>query len=404
MKLEHENVDSGTGNGSGRVVNALQELARGLAAARVGSLCRSAVGPALAGLVMMAAPVLTSCHQEHHEEQQAGKFLVTNPYRTDTEITKSYVGQVRSIQHIEVRALEHGYLQEVFVDEGQRVTKGTKMFQIMSMIYQAEVQTKDAEADLAEIEYANTKSLAEKNVVSSNELAMARARANKAKAEVNLATTHKSLTEFLAPFDGLVGRFHVRVGSLLDEGDLLTTLSDNRSMWVYFNVSEAEYIKYKSQQEQQGRDPKQVKLMMANGQLYGLPGKVETIEADFDNTTGNIAFRATFANPNALLRHGETGSILMTAPVKDALLIPQKATFDVLDKKFVFVVDDKHQVHSRPITIAAELSQVYLVKSGVDEHDKILVEGLRKVSEGATIQENFQKAPEVIKDLVVPAE
>ena len=404
MKFECGNVDSETGNCSGRAVYALQRLTWGVAARGSSRLNPPAVRPMLAGLLWASVLTLSACHQEHREEQQVGKFLVTHPYRTDTELTKSYVGQIRSIQHIEVRALEHGYLQEAFVDEGQRVAKGTKMFQIMSLIYQAEVQTKDAEADLAEIEYANTKSLAEKNVVSNNELAMAKARANKAKAEVNLATTHKSLTEFLAPFDGLVGRFHVRVGSLLDEGDLLTTLSDNRSMWVYFNVSEAEYIKYREQQQQQGRDPKQVKLMMANGQIYDLPGKVETIEADFDNTTGNIAFRATFANPNALLRHGETGSILMTVPVKDALLIPQKATFDVLDKKFVFVVDDKNKVHSRPITVAAELSQVYLVKSGVDENDKILVEGLRKVSEGSEIQLDYQKPPDVLKNLVVPSE
>ncbi|HET6345859.1 MAG TPA: efflux RND transporter periplasmic adaptor subunit [Myxococcota bacterium] len=343
-----------------------------------------------------------ACHTQHHEHAAEAKFLVTEPVRTDTELTREYVAQVRAIQHIELRALERGYIQGIFVGEGKRVNTGTRMFQIMPLIYQAEVQKATAEAELTEIELQNTNSLADKNVVSPNELAMARAKANKARAEVVLAATHRSLTEIRAPFDGLVGRFHVRMGSLVDEGDLLTTLSDNTSMWVYFNVSEAEYLAYKA--GPQGGEPAMVKLVMANGQTYDQPGKVETIEADFNNETGNIAFRATFPNANGLLRHGETGKVSMSVPVKGALIIPQKATFDVLDKKFVFVVDDKNVVHSRPITVAAEKPQVYIVKEGLGEHDKILVEGLRKVTDGATIQPDYHKPADVIGQLEVPAE
>ncbi|RYF18772.1 MAG: efflux RND transporter periplasmic adaptor subunit, partial [Oxalobacteraceae bacterium] len=293
------------------------------------------------------------CHRAQQEHPALGKFLVTTPLRTDTELTKSYVAQIRAIQHIELRALERGYLQEVFVDEGQRVAKGTKMFQILPLIYQAEVQKATAEAEVTELEYSNTKSLADKDVVSPKELALAKARAKRARADVALAAKHKSLTEFRAPFDGLVGRFHGRLGSLVDEGDLLTTLSDNATMWVYFNVSEAEYLQYKS--KLQAAESAKVKLLMANGEIYDQPGKVETIEADFDNVTGNIAFRAAFVNPKGLLRHGETGKVLMTVPLKDALIIPQKATFDVLDNKFVFVVDDKNVVRSRRISAATEM-------------------------------------------------
>src|SRR5262249_11633651 len=154
----------------------------------------------------------------------------------------------------------------------------------MPLIYQAEVQKATAEAELTEIELNNTKLLADKNVVSPNELALAKAKFNKAKAQVSLATTQKSMTEIRAPFDGIMGRFHVRMGSLVDEGDLLTTLSDNSTMWVYFNVSEAEYLRYKSQPD--ADKPTPVKLRMANGALFDEPGKVETIEADFNNETG----------------------------------------------------------------------------------------------------------------------
>lgn len=345
---------------------------------------------------------LAGCHHDHPEVHEQGKFQVTSPLRKDTELTKNFVAQIRAIQHIEVRALEKGYLQDIFVDEGQRVDKGAKMFQIMPRVYQAEVQKAAAEAQLSEIELKNTKLLADKNVVSPNELALAKAKYSKARADVALATTHKSMTEIHAPFNGLVGRFQVRLGSLVDEGDLLTTFSDNSSVWVYFNVSEAEYLEYESQPEDQRITT--VKLQMANGEVFDQTGKVETIEADFNNETGNLAFRATFPNPKGLLRHGETGKVMMTIPLQHALIIPQKATFNVLDKKFVFVVDEKNVVHSRPITIAAEMPQVFAVEGGLEEGDKILIDGLRKVRDGAKIEIDYKDPSEVLSHLEVPAE
>jgi membrane fusion protein (multidrug efflux system) len=353
-------------------------------------------------LVVFTALALAACRHENHEAEEKPKFLVTSPVRRSTELTREYVAQVRAIQHIEVRALERGYLQGIFVDEGQFVQRGQKMFQIMPLIYQAEVQKEQAELDRTEIELNNTKLLADKGVVSPNELALAKANFNRAQAQLSLATTHKGLAEIRAPFSGIMGRFQARLGSLISEGDLLTTLSDNSTMWVYFNVAEAEYLKYKS--EAAPDKPTPVKLVMANGQVFDQPGEVRTIEADFNNETGTIAFRATFPNPRGLLRHGETGKIVMTVPVENALLVPQKSTFDVLDKKFVFVVDEHHVVHSRPITVVAEQPQVYLVASGLDEKDQIVLEGLRKVHDGSVIEPEFQKPGEVLANLEVPAE
>lgn len=352
--------------------------------------------------IAVLSTLATACHRAHAEPEEHPRYLVTTPLRRDTELTKEYVAQLRAMQHIEVRALEKGYLQGIFVDEGQLVPKGKKMFQLLPLIYQAEVQKARAEAKLTEIEYENTKLLADKNVVSPNELALADAKFGKAKAEVALASSHKSLTEIKAPFSGIMGRFQVRLGSLVDEGDLLTTLSDNTTMWVYFNVSEAEYLAYKA--SPQGDAPTPVKLLMADGNVFENPGKVETIEADFNNGTGNLAFRASFPNPKGLLRHGETGKVLMTVPIKGALLIPQKATFDVLDRKFVFVVDEHGAVRSRPITVSAELPHVYVVEKGLGEHDKILVEGLRKVRDGAVIEQDLKPASAVLDHLDVAAE
>jgi membrane fusion protein (multidrug efflux system) len=147
-----------------------------------------------------------------------------------------------------------------------------------------------------------------------------------------------------------------------------------------------------------------VKLVMANGQLFDQPGKIDTVLADFNNETGTIALRASFPNPNRLLRHGQTGKVVMSTTLDDAVVIPQKATFDVLEKKFVYVVNEKGEVHSKSITVLAELPNVFVVASGVDERDQILVEGLRKVHEGSEIEPHFQKPGDVLAHLDVPAE
>lgn len=337
------------------------------------------------------------------EEKAETKFSVTRPLKKDTLITREYVCQIHAIQHIELRALERGYLQKIFVDEGQFVRKGQQMFQIMPMLYEAEQQRAKAEANFAEIEYQNTKSLADSNVVSKNELALAKAKFDKANAELSLATVHLGFTEIRAPFDGIMDRFQVRLGSLINEGDLLSTLSDNSKMWVYFNVPEAEYLDYK---EHAKRDSvMRVNLIMANNQPFGYPGLVEAIEADFNNETGNIAFRATFPNPKGLLRHGETGNAEMIVPLRKALLVPQKATFEILEKRYVFVVDKDNVVHQREITITAEMPDLYVVKDGVSEDDMIILEGIRKVKDMDKIAEyEYLDPKEVIPHLNVYVE
>jgi membrane fusion protein (multidrug efflux system) len=344
---------------------------------------------------------MAGCSSKHVEKESGTKFQVTSPLKKDTTVTREYVCQIRSIQHIELRALERGYLQNIYVDEGKFVKKGQLMFQIMPLVYQAEQQKAHAEADFAEIEYRNTKALADSNVVSKYELAMVKAKYDKAKAELALAQVHLGFTEIRAPFDGIMNRFQVRLGSLVNEGDLLSTLADNSEMWVYFNVPEAEYLDYKASGS---NNMLKVDLIMANHQLFKYPGLVKTIEADFNNETGAIAFRATFPNPEGLLRHGETGNVLVSVPMKDALIIPQKATFEVLDKKYVYVLDKDNALKSRRITIAAELPDLYIVQEGLKPNDKILLEGLRLVKENDKISYDFKDPKEVISHLKLHAE
>lgn len=354
-------------------------------------------------LSVVGTLLLASCGAKNEEKEMEPNYLVSNPLQKDTIVERKYVSQIHAIKNIELRALEQGYLQKIYVDEGQFVNKGQKMFKIMPNVYESELMIAKAEAESTAIEYQNTKALADKNVVSKNELASAKAKLDKAKAEVQLAQTHLNFTDINAPFSGIMDHFHAREGSLLDEGELLTTLSDNSKMWVYFNVPESEYLNYMSNKSK-GKMLK-VNLEMANGELFDQEGIVETIEGEFNNETGNIAFRATFNNPNKLLRHGQTGNIVVKNNYANALLIPQKATFEVLDKKYVFIIDKNNVAKQTEITVSQdEIPYLFIVTSGINKADKILLDGVRKVKNGEKIHLNYQEPSKVFSTLSLESE
>jgi len=350
----------------------------------------------------MAAVCLTSCTAKKEEKEEAEKFTVTNPVKLDTSFTKEYVSQIKSVRNIEIRAQEKGFLQNIYVDEGQFVKKGQLLFKIMPNMYQSELLKAQAEQKSVEIELQNSKLLADKNIVSKNELSVAQAKLQSAKAEVALAKLHLSFTEIRAPFDGTIDRIPLKLGSLIDEGELLTSLSDNSQMFAYFNVSEPEYISYETNVKD--RADNKVNLVLANGDIFKEKGNVEVIESEFNNETGNIAFRARFPNSNKLLRNGETGQVQMLVPLKNAIVIPQKATYEIQDKKYVFVVDKNDKVSSREITITGEIPDLYVIKSGLNENDKILLEGVQKVKENDKIKYEFESPKKVINNLRLKAE
>jgi membrane fusion protein (multidrug efflux system) len=351
---------------------------------------------------LIALVCLTSCTTKKEEKEEAEKFTVTNPVRIDTSFTKEYVSQIKSVRNIELRAQEKGFLQNIYVDEGQFVKKGQLLFKIMPNMYQAELLKAQAEQKSVEIELQNSKLLADKNIVSKNELSVAQAKLQSAKAEVSLAKLHLSFTEIRAPFDGTIDRIPLKLGSLIDEGELLTSLSDNSQMFAYFNVSEPEYLQY--QTDIKDRADNKVNLVLANGDIFKEKGNVEVIESEFNNETGNIAFRARFPNSAKLLRNGETGQVQMLVPLKNAIVIPQKATYEIQDKKYVFIVDINNKVTSREITITGEIPDLYVIKTGLTENDKILLEGVQKVKENDKIKYEFQAPQTVINHLRVKAE
>lgn len=354
----------------------------------------------LSGLWALLCTIGCKSHRETKEE--VGKYKATSVLKLDTVFNKQFVCQIRSIRNIEIRAQEKGFLQNIYVDEGQFVKAGQLLFKIMPKVLEAEVQKAQAEVNAAEIELQNTKSLVEKNVVSKNEQLMAQAKLDQTKAALSLAKIHLSFTDIRAPFDGTIDRIPLKLGSLVDEGALLTTLSDNSQMFAYFNVSEPEYLEYQTHINKRGS--KQVQLLLANNEIFPYKGMIEVIESEFDNETGNIAFRATFPNKDKLLKHGETGKIVMTTPLNNALVIPQKATYEIQDKIYVFIIDDKGKVKSRNITISGEVPDLYVIKTGLKEGDKILLEGVQKVKDDEKIVYEFEEPQKVMAGLRLKAE
>jgi membrane fusion protein, multidrug efflux system len=353
-----------------------------------------------AGLIALFC--LISCNKKKEETEETIKFTATNAMVIDTSFTKQYVAQIKSVRDIEIRAQEKGFLQNIYVDEGQHVQAGQVLFRIMPKMYEAELLKAQAEAKGAQIELQNAKTLVDKNVVSKNEQAMAQAKLEQARAEVAMAKLHLSFTEIRAPFAGTIDRIPKKLGSLIEEGELMTSLSDNSKMFTYFNVSEPEYLEY--QTNVKGRGSSTVSLLLANGELLKYKGKVEVIESEFDSETGNVAFRASFPNPDKLLKNGETGKVMMTVPVKNALVIPQKATYEIQDKKYVFVVDKNNVVKSKEIMITGEMPDLYVIKSGITATDKILLEGVQKVKDDDKIKYDYQKPEEVLAHLKLHAE
>jgi membrane fusion protein, multidrug efflux system len=373
-------------------------------------------------------------HEEHHAEHH--KIVVTSPEKRDVVVTEPYVCQIHSRRHIEVRALERGYLEKILVKEGQAVKKGDLMFKLVPTLYEAKLDSEKAEAQLAQIEFENTRKLFEQRVVSDREVALAKAKLAKASANVELAQAELNFTDIRAPFDGIIDRLHEQLGSLIEEGDILTTLSDNSVMWVYFNVPESRYLEYKADlkrdrqakvekdkdddddddrdddddeqdddadKTEQEKDLK-VELVLANADKFHQPGVIGAIEADFNNETGNIAFRADFPNPQSLLRHGQTGSVLMSRVVKGAVVIPQRATFETLDKRYAYVVGEDGVIHQRDIVIGDTLDDIFLIKKGLNPNDRIVLEGIGEVHDGEKVEYEFIAPKEVLDQLKYKAE
>lgn len=352
-------------------------------------------------LLSLSLPACNTQREEHHHE--AHKITATTPQSRDVTLTQEYVCLIHSQRHIKVRALEMGYLQAIPVKEGQTVKAGDILFNVIPTLYQAKFDAESAEAHVAQLEFNYTKKLHEDKVVSENEVKLLDAKLAKAKAKAQLAGAELDFATVKAPFDGIVDRLLQQQGSLVQEGEILTTLSDNSVMWVYFNVPEKKYLEFMADMNEH-KSELQVELRLANGNKFQYTGKIGAIEADFNNEFGTIAFRADFPNPDRLLRHGQTGSVLINRVQKGAVVIPQRATFEVLQKRYVYVVDKDDVAHQREIEVQNELEDIYIIEKGLAVDEKIVLEGIRQVRDGEKVEYEDREVEQVVANMKYHAE
>jgi membrane fusion protein (multidrug efflux system) len=352
-------------------------------------------------LLWVSACQQTEKQAESVQENEIRKLPVTSLLPKDIMLHHEYVADIQAIQNVEIRARIEGYLEKVYVDEGEYVKKGQPLFRINDEEYKsrlaktkANLETAIAEAKAKELEVDRVKLLSDKKVISTTELEVAKARLKAARARVDEARSafsnariELSYTYIKAPFDGIIDRIPLKVGSLISEGTLLTTVSDNSSFYTYFNVSEKEYLQYvKTRLGNDEIDHDEVELILADGSKYPYKGKIQTMEGEFEEGTGSIAFRAHFPNPDKVVKHNSSGKIRLTNLVEDALFIPQKSVFSIQDKNFVYVVDEDNKVKMKSFDPKTRFSYFYLIEGGLEPGESIVYEGVQNIRDGITIE------------------
>lgn len=329
-------------------------------------------------------------------------FTTYQPVVVDTSLVFTYVADIAAQRHVELRPKVAGFVHKFFVDEGAKVSKNQLILKINSQEFEqhllkAQAGLMGASADFKSkaLGYEKTRDLFALNIVSDAELAVAKAAMDAAQAAVNLAESevrnaqlNLSYTEIRAPFNGFINNINFRSGSLVNEDDVLTTISKTDSVFVYFNVSEKEYLELSVNREIYQAP---VTLILADGSVYPFTGKVEIIEGTIDQITGSISFRAKFTNSNFLLKHGGSGRVAIPRQLNQAFLIAQKSTFEVQDKVFVFVVDTAGVVRQQAVNIDKRLPKLFSLNGGLAPNEQVLFEGVQLVKAGDTIA--IQPAP-----------
>ncbi len=317
-----------------------------------------------------------------------------------TTVQREYVSTLEAVQNVEIRARVSGFIEKIYVDEGQPVRQGQLLFTLSAAEYRTEadkaraaLRSAAANAKTADVEVGRVKLLVEKNIISPSELELAKAKldaahaqiddARSAQAQAALRLAHASIR---APFNGVINRIPLKMGSLVEEGALLTSVSDLNEVFAYFDVSEKEYLSFvKSNRDLVGKGGQEIEMLLADESPYPHKGRIETMESVFEEGSGTIAFRARFPNPQRLLKHGSSGKIRLDRQVSNALLVPQKAVFEVQDKNYVYVVGADNKVKSRSFVPQGRVGENYIVGSGLKPGERVVYEGIQNIRDGAEI-------------------
>ncbi|MDB5248304.1 MAG: efflux transporter periplasmic adaptor subunit [Segetibacter sp.] len=333
--------------------------------------------------------------------------VITIVPKTTTLFT-DFPATVQGQQNIEIRPKIDGYIQTIYVDEGATVRKGQMLFQISAPQYEQEVRTAQAnikiaqaEVNAAEMQVNKVRPLVEKDIISKYELqsaqytlqarqaALAQARATLANARTNLGYT--SIT---SPVNGVVGTIPYKIGSLVSSNTAqpLTTVSNIGNIYAYFSINEKQALDFSrntkgATTQQRLATVPPVSLILSTGAEFPQKGRVETASGLINTETGSLSVRATFANPGNIVRSGSSGVVRIPRTVDSAVLVPQKATYEVQGKKFVYIVESTGTVRSAEIRVMENGNgQYFVVQEGLRPGEKIVLEGVAALKEGAAIK------------------
>ncbi len=384
-------------------------------------------------LWVLTAVVLTSCGSKSKQMGEASNdFAVETVQATTADLKTSYPATIKGMQDIEIRPKVSGYLVKLLVDEGSTVRKGQPLFLIDSEQYRAAVKAAKAQVKVCKANIAtqkltveNKRMLFKQNIISSYDLQMAEntltsyeAQLAAAQAQLQSAQDNLSWCTVTSPADGVVGSIPYRVGSLVSaqSAEALTTVSNISKMYVYFSMTEKQLLALTREAGGINAAIKKmpaVSLVLSDGSTYSQSGTISTVSGVIDSSTGSVQMRATFDNAQHVLRSGGTGSILVPTHSNDAIMVPQSATFDVQDKKFVYVVNNDKSVATREITVLPQNDgQTYVVASGLRSGERIVVDGVNQLKNGqkinpitrAQLQANQKKEQQAMKDGKMPGE
>lgn len=384
-------------------------------------------------LWVLTAVVLTSCGSKSNKMGEASNDFAVETIRTTTaDLKTSYPATIKGMQDIEIRPKVSGYLVKLLVDEGATVRKGQPLFLIDSEQYRATVKAAKAQIRVCRANIAtqkltvdNKRMLFKQNIISSYDLKMAENtlasyEAQLAAAEAQLQSAQDNLRwcTVTSPADGVVGSIPYRVGSLVSgqSAEALTTVSNISKMYVYFSMTEKQLLALTREAGGVNAAIKKmpaVSLVLSDGTTYSQSGTISTVSGVIDPSTGSVQMRATFDNAQHILRSGGTGSILIPTHASDAIMVPQSATFDVQDKKFVYVVNADKTVATREITVLPQNNgQTYVVASGLRAGERIVVDGVNQLKNGqkinpitpAQLKANQAKEQKAMKDGKMPGE
>lgn len=355
---------------------------------------------------MTLSCLLASCGKKGMTIEPNKQFAVQTLKPSNVELKSSYPTTIRGKQDVEIRPQVAGFITKLCVDEGATVRKGQTLFIIDQVQYdaavkQAEAAVKVAQANVANAELTtqNKRELHKKQIISDYELQTSEnqllsQKAALAQAQATLVTARKNLsfTVVTSPSDGVVGAIPFRVGSLVSSSSAtpLTTVSEISDMYAYFSLTEKELlnlIRKDAGKKNMTDNFPGIELRLADGSLYDQTGKVETVSGMIDPTTGSVTLRAAFPNPGHLLRSGGTGSVLIPYKMDNVIVVPQKATYEMQDKKFVYLLQPDNTIKSTEVQIFnVDNGKDYVITSGLKSGDKIVIENVSTLKDGQNIE------------------